>query len=55
LQADATRAWEKAKRISIEAGHSFKDHTGTLVDGRHKTMVTEVLAEYCRQKGIEYV
>ena len=55
LQADAARATERANWISIERGHSFKDHTGKRVEGRHKTMVEEVLADYCRQKGIEYV
>ena len=54
LQEEATRAWDHAEKISREAGFPFKDRNGNLVEGIHKTLVTEVLLMYCERKGVKY-
>ena len=54
LQDDASRAWDWAEKISREAGFPPKDRNGKLVDGIHKTWVTEMLVLYCERKGVQY-
>ena len=54
LQEEATRAWDHAEKISREAGIPLKGRNGNLVEGIHKTLVTEVLLMYCERKGVKY-